>query len=173
MCRYIDNRYGLSIYRTPLCTTRLSKFARSHILFHAKSTLHQRKVVWQGFIAHHSIIWSIDLHFNISGMAALRAVSHSLRALLTTFRKQEGGRRKGWENVGCRMVGRGGGQVTSQWYHGISSSTWPAALHHQQPPGPLPTTHSGTYLALAAAQRCNPWPMTNTMSAAQHMKLLP
>ena len=70
------------------------------------------------------------------------------------------------------MVGRGGGQVTSQWYHGISSSTWPAALHHQQPPGPLPTTHSGTYLALAAAQRCNPWPMTNTMSAAQHMKLL-
>ena len=106
-------------------------------------------------------------------MAALRAVSHSLHTLLITFWKLEGGRGRGGGRE-CKntvvMVGRVGGQVTSQWYHGISSSTWPAL--HQQPPGPLPTTTRGTYLALAAAERCNPWPMTNTMSAAQHMKLL-
>ena len=93
----------------------------------------------------------------------------------TLFSFPSGCRKEEEEGVGgseCEtvaMVGRGG-QVTSQWYHGISSSTWPAL--HQQPPGPLPTTTRGTYLALTAAERCNPWPMTNTMSAAQHMKLL-
>ena len=72
-----------------------------------KYTLPPRKVVWQGFIAHHSIIWSIDLHFNISGMAALLAVSPSLHALKTSMR-QEGG----WGRVGgkrmCEDSGDGG-----------------------------------------------------------------
>ena len=83
--------------------------------------------------------------------------------------KQEGGRGRGGGGGNVRTRVNGGerrGQVTSQWYHGISSSTWPALAASW---GEQPATTRGTYLALTAAECSNPWPLTNTMSAPKYI----
>ena len=82
-----------------------------------KYTLPPRKVVWQGFIAHHSIIWSIDLHFHISGVAAQSAVLPSLNPLFAPQKMARRWRREWWEEENGRWWQWWwgiGGQVTSQ-----------------------------------------------------------
>ena len=120
-CASVEQQFSITFHSFK------KRFPHSGI-FSTKYTLHQWKVAWQGFIAHHQSSEALTFTSIFPGWQ-LYEPFHLHSTLPITSRKQEGGRGRDGGRGNVRQWpwwGEEGRQVTSQWYHGISSSTWPA-----------------------------------------------